>query len=52
LTAARLAAERGSERAKIEGHIYLDAGRDAVKSGSLHDQIEAAASSTNCPVIR
>jgi DNA-binding GntR family transcriptional regulator len=39
--AARLAAERGSERAKNEGQVYLDAGRDAVESGSLHDQIEA-----------
>jgi DNA-binding GntR family transcriptional regulator len=39
--AARLAAERGSERAKSEGQLYLDAGRDAVKSGSLHGQIEA-----------
>jgi DNA-binding GntR family transcriptional regulator len=39
--AARLAADRGSERAKSEGQVYLDAGRDAVESGSLHDQIEA-----------
>jgi len=39
--AARLAAERGSERAKSEGQVYLDAGRVAVESGSLHDQIEA-----------
>jgi DNA-binding GntR family transcriptional regulator len=39
--AARLAAERGSERAKSEGQVYLDAGRAAVESGSLHDQIEA-----------
>jgi DNA-binding GntR family transcriptional regulator len=39
--AARLAAERGSERARSEGQVYLDAGRDAVESGSLHDQIEA-----------
>ncbi len=39
--AARLAAERGSERAKSEGQVYLDAGRNAVESGSLHDQIEA-----------
>jgi DNA-binding GntR family transcriptional regulator len=39
--AARLAAERGSERAKTEGQVYLDAGRDAVESGSLHNQIEA-----------
>src|ERR1700759_2837865 len=27
--AARLAAERGSERAKHEGQVYLDAGREA-----------------------
>jgi len=39
--AARLAAERGAERAKIEGPSYLDAGRAAVESGSLHEQIEA-----------
>jgi DNA-binding GntR family transcriptional regulator len=39
--AARLAAERGSERAKSEGQVYLDAGRAAVESGSLHAQIEA-----------
>jgi DNA-binding GntR family transcriptional regulator len=39
--AARLAAERGSARAKREGQLYLDAGRDAVESGSLHRQIEA-----------
>jgi DNA-binding GntR family transcriptional regulator len=39
--AARLAAERGSERAKNEGQAYLDAGRAAVESGSLHEQIEA-----------
>jgi DNA-binding GntR family transcriptional regulator len=39
--AARLAAERGAERAKIEGPAYLDAGRAAVASGSLHEQIEA-----------
>jgi len=39
--AARLAAERGADRAKSEGQAYLDAGRDAVESGSLHDQIEA-----------
>lgn len=39
--AARLAAERGSERARSEGQAYLEAGRDAVESGSLHDQIEA-----------
>jgi DNA-binding GntR family transcriptional regulator len=39
--AARLAAEHGSERAKNEGQVYLDAGRAAVESGSLHEQIEA-----------
>ncbi len=39
--AARLAAERGSERAKSEGQVYLDAGYAAVESGSLHEQIEA-----------
>ncbi|HLX14200.1 MAG TPA: GntR family transcriptional regulator [Bradyrhizobium sp.] len=38
--AARLAAERGSERARVEGPDYLEAGRAAVKSGSLHEQIE------------
>lgn len=39
--AARLAAERGAERAKIEGAAYLEEGRAAVASGSLHEQIEA-----------
>ena len=39
--AARLAAERGAEQAKIEGTAYLDAGRAAVASGSLNEQIEA-----------
>ena len=39
--AGRLAAERGAERARIEGPAYLDAGRAAVESGSLHEQIEA-----------
>jgi DNA-binding GntR family transcriptional regulator len=39
--AARLAAERGAERARVEGPAYLEAGRAAVDSGSLHDQIEA-----------
>jgi DNA-binding GntR family transcriptional regulator len=39
--AARLAAERGSERARIEGPAYLEAGRAAVRSGSLNEQIEA-----------
>ena len=39
--AARLAAERGAGRAKIEGPAYLEAGCAAVASGSLHEQIEA-----------
>ena len=39
--AARLAAERGSARAKIEGPAYLEMGRAAVASGSLNEQIEA-----------
>jgi len=39
--AARLAAERGAERARLEGAAYLDAGRAAVQSGSLSEQIEA-----------
>jgi DNA-binding GntR family transcriptional regulator len=39
--AARLAAERGAQRAKDEGCPYLEAGRAAVESGSLHEQIEA-----------
>ena len=39
--AGRLAAERGAERAKIEGPAYLEAGRSAVACGSLHEQIEA-----------
>jgi len=39
--AGRLAAERGAERAKIEGPAFLDAGRAAVASGSLNEQIEA-----------
>jgi DNA-binding GntR family transcriptional regulator len=39
--AAKLAAERGADRAKTEGGAYLDLGRAAVKSGSLRDQIEA-----------
>src|SRR6202035_4478526 len=39
--AARLAAERGAGRAKMEGPAYLDAGHAAVASGSLHEQIEA-----------
>ena len=39
--AARMAAERSSERARIEGPPYLEAGRAAVRNGSLHEQIEA-----------
>src|ERR1700740_574740 len=39
--AARLAAQRGAARAKVEGPAYLEAGRAAVASGSLHEQIEA-----------
>lgn len=39
--AGRLASERGAERAKLEGPACLDAGRAAVDSGSLHEQIEA-----------
>lgn len=39
--AARLAAEHGSERARNEGQVYLDAGQAAVESGSLNQQIEA-----------
>jgi DNA-binding GntR family transcriptional regulator len=39
--AARLAAARGAGRAKEEGQAYIDAGRAAVKSGSLSEQIEA-----------
>jgi DNA-binding GntR family transcriptional regulator len=39
--AARMAAESSSERAKTEGPAYLEAGRAAVRSGSLHEQIEA-----------
>jgi DNA-binding GntR family transcriptional regulator len=39
--AARLAAEHGSQRAKAEGPAFLAAGRAAVKSGSLFEQIEA-----------
>src|SRR5207342_1519448 len=39
--AARLAAECGAERAKTEGPAYLEVGRAAVKSGSLHQQIDA-----------
>ena len=39
--AARLAAERGAERARKEGPAYLEAGRAAVESGLLHEQIEA-----------
>jgi DNA-binding GntR family transcriptional regulator len=39
--AARLAAEKGANRAREEGQPYLDAGRAAVESGSLNEQIEA-----------
>jgi len=39
--AARLAAERGAERAAIEGPAYLELGRVAVTKGSLNQQIEA-----------
>src|ERR1700722_13858879 len=39
--AARMAAESSSERAKTEGPAYLEAGSAAVRSGSLHEQIEA-----------
>jgi len=39
--AARLAAERGAERARIEGPAFLEEGRAAVESGSLNAQIEA-----------
>jgi DNA-binding GntR family transcriptional regulator len=39
--AARLAAERDPDRAKIEGPAYLEQGRTAVESGSLNEQIEA-----------
>jgi DNA-binding GntR family transcriptional regulator len=39
--AARLAAERAPERAKVEGPAYLETGRVAVESGSLNEQIEA-----------
>jgi DNA-binding GntR family transcriptional regulator len=39
--AARLAAERAPERARSEGPAFLEAGRVAVESGSLNEQIEA-----------
>ena len=39
--AARLAAERGAERARVEGPAFLEGGRAAVESGSLNEQIEA-----------
>ena len=39
--AARLAAERGSERARSEGPALLEEGRVAVESGSLNEQIDA-----------
>src|SRR6201999_1764634 len=38
---ARLAAERGAERARTEGPAFLEVGRAAVESGSLNEQIEA-----------
>jgi DNA-binding GntR family transcriptional regulator len=39
--AARLAAERGAERAKSGGPAFIELGRAAVERGSLNDQIEA-----------
>jgi DNA-binding GntR family transcriptional regulator len=39
--AARLAAERGADRARAEGPAFLELGHAAVKGGSLNDQIEA-----------
>lgn len=39
--AARLAAERGAERARIEGPAFLEEGRAAVESSSLNEQIDA-----------
>ena len=39
--AARLAAERSPKRARTEGSGYLEAGRAAVESGLLSEQIEA-----------
>jgi len=39
--AARLAADRGAERAKSAGPTFIELGYAAVQSGSLHDQIEA-----------
>ena len=39
--AARLAAERSDGRARSEGPAFLEAGRAAVASGLLHEQIEA-----------
>jgi DNA-binding GntR family transcriptional regulator len=39
--AARLAAERGAARAKVDGPAFLEMGRAAVASGSLNAQIEA-----------
>jgi DNA-binding GntR family transcriptional regulator len=38
---ARLAAEHGAERARLEGPAYLELGRAAVQNGSLYEQIEA-----------
>src|ERR1700744_1628158 len=37
--AARMAAESSPERARTEGPAYLEAGRAAVRRGSLHEQI-------------
>jgi DNA-binding GntR family transcriptional regulator len=39
--AARLAAERGSARAKVDGPAFLEMGRAAVASDSPNEQIEA-----------
>jgi DNA-binding FadR family transcriptional regulator len=40
-TTSAMAAESSSERPRTEGPAYLEAGRAAVRSGSLHEQIEA-----------
>jgi DNA-binding GntR family transcriptional regulator len=39
--AARLAADRGADRAKTEGPAFIELGRTAVESCSLHEQTEA-----------
>src|SRR3954453_15767216 len=39
--AARMAAEHGSERAKIGGRVLIEGGRAAVESGSVTKQIQA-----------